>query len=326
MNNELIERYIYAVTRHLKATIRKDVEAELRGLIFDMLEERCGDVMPSDRDVKVVLTELGTPFEMAVKYSGDDQKALISGVNYIRYKLILKIVLPIAVLGLSLAGLLNVFLGNADMWYFAFMQWLASIFTGLAIAFGFITFLFAVFERNGVNFDTDGALENLPPVPQKHERIKPWESVAGIVISVLFTVIFLACPQIVGGYFWDTGTWVPVFNADVIRSMWYIVIALALIGIAREIFKLSEGRYTKRFAAATVIANLITAAFFFLFFTNKDILNVRFFALMKDVFAGEMWFVTRLFENFHLYFMGLVIFALVLDSLVTAVNAFRYDN
>lgn len=38
---ELIDRYIYAVTKKLPQKQREDIEKELRTLIDDMLEERC---------------------------------------------------------------------------------------------------------------------------------------------------------------------------------------------------------------------------------------------------------------------------------------------
>ena len=60
VKNDLIDRYIYAVTKHMKSAMKKDVAAELETIIQDMLEERCGDVTPTERDIKVVLTELGT--------------------------------------------------------------------------------------------------------------------------------------------------------------------------------------------------------------------------------------------------------------------------
>ena len=41
MNEELQERYIYAVVRRLPRKQREDIEQELRGLIADMLEARC---------------------------------------------------------------------------------------------------------------------------------------------------------------------------------------------------------------------------------------------------------------------------------------------
>ena len=39
-SQELIERYIYAVTRHIRKEEREDIAKELRSIIADMLEER----------------------------------------------------------------------------------------------------------------------------------------------------------------------------------------------------------------------------------------------------------------------------------------------
>lgn len=73
VKNDLIDRYIYAVTKHMKSAMKKDVAAELETIIQDMLEERCEDVTPTERDIKVILTELGTPDELASKYNGETQ-------------------------------------------------------------------------------------------------------------------------------------------------------------------------------------------------------------------------------------------------------------
>lgn len=70
MNHDLIERYIYAVTKRLPYKTREDVAQELRTLIDDMLKERCGEITPTQKDVKIVLTELGTPDELYEQYGG----------------------------------------------------------------------------------------------------------------------------------------------------------------------------------------------------------------------------------------------------------------
>ena len=71
MDSELIRRYVYAVTKRLPRKSREDVAKELNTLIADMLEERCGQVLPTEKDVRVVLTELGTPAELYDQYSGE---------------------------------------------------------------------------------------------------------------------------------------------------------------------------------------------------------------------------------------------------------------
>ena len=37
VKNDLIDRYIYAVTKHMKSAMKKDVAAELETIIQDML-------------------------------------------------------------------------------------------------------------------------------------------------------------------------------------------------------------------------------------------------------------------------------------------------
>ena len=52
MNEDLLERYLYAVTRRLPGKQREDVAQELRGLVDDMLSDRCGDITPTEKDLR----------------------------------------------------------------------------------------------------------------------------------------------------------------------------------------------------------------------------------------------------------------------------------
>ena len=103
VKNDLIERYVYAVTKYMKADLKKDVSAELETIIQDMLEERCGDVMPTEHDIRVVLTELGTPAELASKYKSETQDCLIGQPYYNLYVYVLKIVTACVIGGMLLA-------------------------------------------------------------------------------------------------------------------------------------------------------------------------------------------------------------------------------
>ncbi len=58
---EIVERYVYDVTRRLPEAQRKDIELELRGLIEDMLDEYVQDRDVTESDVEEVLFELGHP-------------------------------------------------------------------------------------------------------------------------------------------------------------------------------------------------------------------------------------------------------------------------
>lgn len=40
MNNDLIERYVYAVTKNMSSKTRHDIADEIRSIIDDMLEDQ----------------------------------------------------------------------------------------------------------------------------------------------------------------------------------------------------------------------------------------------------------------------------------------------
>ena len=69
---ELMERYIYQVTKRLPQSQRKEAAMELRELISDMAESE---------SVEEALTKLGAPDKFAEQY-GDHARHLIGGEYY----------------------------------------------------------------------------------------------------------------------------------------------------------------------------------------------------------------------------------------------------
>ena len=212
--NDLIERYIYAVTKHMKTAMQKDVAKELETIIQDMLEERCEDVIPTEHDVKVILTELGTPAELASKYKGETQDCLIGQPYYSLYVYVLKIVTACVIGGMLLAQIMAAAISHT-IWYIAVYQIISGILGGVLAGFAFVTLLFAFLYKKEIKIEglSDG-IDNLPPVPQKTNRISKADAIIGIIFSVIFTIIFLVCPQIICIAFVKNGVGVyePLFN------------------------------------------------------------------------------------------------------------------
>lgn len=68
---QLIERYVYAVTKRLPQSQREDVGLELSGLIEEMAQ---------DRPVEQILQEMGDPALLADSYRGAER--YLVGPNY----------------------------------------------------------------------------------------------------------------------------------------------------------------------------------------------------------------------------------------------------
>ena len=146
MENEVIKQYISSVIRSLPKNIRQDVAQELGGLISDMLEKRCGNVLPTERDIKVVLAELGEPWELSAEYN--PKGGFLIGRKFYRgYILVLSITVISTVFGINLGKILELLQGNDVAWYLTVAYWLLDIVQGFFWSFGIVTFIFAVLER-----------------------------------------------------------------------------------------------------------------------------------------------------------------------------------
>ena len=72
-----------------------------------------------------------------------------------------------------------------------------------------------------------------------------------------------------------------------IRATWYLVSLWALHGIAREILKLVERRYSRRLALGTVVANSCSGGFIALFFANDRVINPVFAENISSMLKGD---------------------------------------
>lgn len=325
MNHDLIERYIYAVTKRIPPKIKADVGKELHSLIFDMLDERCGDITPTEKDVRLVLTELGTPSELAEKYSPHSGKCLIGAPYYAQYLFILKIVLASTVLGITIAIVVTTLLSpTPPVWFSAVAQWLTAIPTSFAFAFSFVTLLFAYFYHKGIHLHLDSdSLDHLPPVPQSKPVFSKGESIFGIAFSIIATAIFLLMPQIISVASTVDGHFIPVFNIDVVRSSWYFILPGTAFCILTESIKLIDAKYTRRLMFVTIATNSIVALLSFCWLSNRNMFSAEYLSMLTGIFEKENDWIASIFTHFSQFCLTIIFVALLIDTAVTIFKTFQ---
>lgn len=335
MTNDLIERYIYAATKRLPEKIRADVSDELRTIIDDMLTERCGNVTPSEKDIRVVLTELGTPQELYEQYNPDSDKCLIGSPYYSTYKYVLKIVLICVCAGITIASFLSpiadTFDGTAPSYANSFVIYFRDLFvnlfamlpSALVWAFAFVTILFAIFYHKNVKIDNTGNLDNLPPVPVKKEKISKAEPIVGIAISIAFLSVFLICPQIFSFIITETNTWIPILDINTIHSTWYIIVLFGVLGITRETVKLIEGRRNKKVMITSIVTNVLSAVLTVIWLARDNILSRDFIDCITGYFTESGSVIPAVLSNFQLFFMGVILLVLAIDTIDIIVKTLK---
>ncbi|MBO4938460.1 MAG: hypothetical protein J6C98_05600 [Oscillospiraceae bacterium] len=321
MKNDLIERYIYAVTRRMDHRIRNDVQQELYSLVDDMLAERCGGLAPSEKDIRVVLTELGTPQELYARYSDDGEKCLIGQPYYGTWKLVTKIVLAAVGIGVTVSALLESFAGT-QTWYESVLSWLAMLWSGGMQGIGVVTILFAVFSRKGVQLGEPYNLDNLPPVPKKRQQISRGDCIFAIAFCAVITVLLLAAPQYLIGY-WGPDKVIALFDTQVLNRCWYLILIFAVADITRSTVRLLEGQYNRKTLIVTLAANAVAAAAAALWLTMPNLINGEFVIHVQEAMAGEEAFIRNIFMNFDRFLLVVILLALILDTVEAAVKTLK---
>ena len=328
---ELIDRYVYAVTKRLPAEQRADIEKELRGLIEDMLAEHGSAQVSEEAAVTEVLKKLGYPAILAARYRGAEQH-LIGPELYFLYTFVLKIVLLATGGGLLIAMIVNLFVQGVSEPLKLIGETISSIVTGLIGAFGGVTLVFAAIERYSpekIDLTKEEPFDprDLPEVPQKRDRIHPSDPIVSMVFILIAMVLASYVPRFVG-IFWtsDPGsTFIPLFNAPVYwMYLPFILITLAL-SMVREIAKLVAGRWTLSLTILSLVVEIPSLILTIVMFSNPDLLSDTFF---NQIFTwlkrpDPLYFDLPLKLFISRVVIGLGIFGFVVETIKTGVQLIK---
>lgn len=249
---ELINRYIYEVTRRVSKEQRLEIEMELQELIEDMRE---------GQTLEQVFAKLGDPAVFAKKYR-EDKNYLISPEYYDNYVWVLKIVLICVAAGLVISTVVTCIISNDKIPYEIARFFIEAVPAAIS-AFGSVTLIFAFMERQKIKVDLKTERvwtpEMLNPIPDKKARISRGDCIASIVFIILFSCLLIFAPQMFGAYSIHENEVinVPLFNLD----KWGIILPIFLfslaVGFVNELIKLVVGCYCRLVMISSIISNVI---------------------------------------------------------------------
>lgn len=285
---EIIDRYIYAVTQRLPEQQRGDIKQELQGLIEDMLEERVAEGHVSEKDVESVLLELGHPNALAAKYRGYE-RYLIGPLMYDSYLTTLKIVLISIGIALTVMfGIESIVMPSEVLNHFTDLM--VSLFIGCAQGFGWVTIIFALIEYRQAKSASISRgknqvwkLSELPPIPDSIKQIKMSEPIAGIIFTVLFTVLCLYSIELLGVWRFHEGerAVMPFLNANVFQSYLPFIWIIAALGILKESIRIIVRKRTGNMLALHIVVSVVTTILVCIMLADPTIWNPDFIQQME---------------------------------------------
>jgi hypothetical protein len=285
----LMNRYIAEVGRHLPEKDRSDIEAEIRSMIEDTLEERWErGHTPTSADDEVIaetLERLGDPKLLAYKYT-PPKRYLIGPDWYEGYLKVLQRVLFMALPVFAVATFIVTLTQDPLDFINAIGEAVGGAFSvGIQILF-WVTLVFVLLERSDEKPDDlpksnsrTWTIARLPKMPRTRQ-ISVVETVINIAV-LLFLLIWIALPfaldrlqghpltvPILHPNLWNF--WLPVF---------FIIMALTLV---HEVFKLKIGNWTPALTAANVILGLVSIVYIAALVTSQDVINPEFLASLDN--------------------------------------------
>ena len=321
---EMMERYIFEVTRRLPANQREEVGMELKELIGEMYERE-------EQPMEAVLVKLGDPKEFARKYR-DGNNYLISSEYYDNYIWILKIVLICVAASAVVSTVISVIVQDS---FHILMPFESSggLISSAIWAFGLVTLIFAAMERMKVKIEvketSEWTTERLSPIPEKKGMISRGESLAGIIFLAIFAAIFLFTPHLFGAYVMEDEKIVqiiPIFNLNQWNLIRPFFLVSFLAGLMDEIVKLIVGCYCRMVMYISSLMGAIQLVMAVFVLKVIPIWNLDFLADVKKAF--DVSFVARgdLLSYWGTAFFANAILAIVCICILAEVGSTIYKT
>ena len=296
--DNLIERYVYDVTRRLPEKDREEVSKELKSNIYDMLPENA-----DENERKMVLYNLGSPASLAEKYR-QKPRYLISPAVYEDYVRVLKWVLPLVgvvvlVIGMILGAIDAIKDGMVDLPYLISNTLSKGIAMGISAVFQALiwtTVGFVIADRTGAKAnkskEQEWRVEDLPDaLPDDRGKIKLSDSIAELVLTGVFSVLgILICSGVLPVAFviqnGDTQIR-TLFSSTFLASCVPAIAVMAILAVGACIFKIKVRRWTPIVCGAVVISTIINMCIMIYLLNRPDLFSTEFTAFLQSVDWGS---------------------------------------
>lgn len=285
-NKNLIERYVFDVTRRLPEKDREDVKKELRANIYDMLPENA-----NDEAVKKVLYELGSPASLAEQYRSHP-RYLISPAYYDEYVRALKWILPLVgvlvmLIGFAVGAVDAAKDGTTSLPFVISGIISSGVSMGVSAAFQALvwtTIGFAIAERSGEKKPKVGEhgwrVEDLPEVQNPKAAIPLSEGIAELVVSVLFSILaLLICAgRLPFMMVFAQGDMVfyNIFSQSFLNMLVPFILVSMVLAILQGVAKIKDRRWSVFVCVSVVAKALIDMAITLYVVNQPNILSAEF--------------------------------------------------
>lgn len=245
-NMELIDRYLQAVRFWLpKSNRQQDLLTELGEDLRSQIEDKESELGHSldKAEIAEILKRCGSPMMVAGRLG--PQRHLIGPALFPIYEFVLKMVLVwiLVPVFIFIVGPVNVANGGGD-WGAAILQTFGDLWSGLFIAAGIVTLVFAIIERTSCHLGSEIKWDplKLPPVPKEAPKPSFMKAVSDFGFNIFGLAWLLLLPQYP---FLILGPAAAVLKAGPILHLFYLpFVFVSIVALVRSAITLARPEWT----------------------------------------------------------------------------------
>ena len=335
---EYVERYIYAVTRYLPEKDREDVAKELKSNLEDMLDDDY-----SKENVRKVLEDMGSPYELSRRYLNQENYLIGPGI-YHTYIETLKILFVVAVTIGGIVFIVDLLANINSLEGFTSLSDTISmilriILSGIGIMFnviiGFffwVTLIFVIIERAQAAGEMERILtkpfsiEDLKEKPKhKEKRFSKVEEALSMVLTIAFLFILLFRHDLIAIFIAGEGS-IEIFNPEVLKMYTPLILGTGALSIILSIYKLITEVMTKKASILISVYTVISLIVTVIVVLNPDLFNSEFVNFIDGNFP---WWSGSVEDNLYklkIGFIGVVGIISVIEIGVSLFQGFQNEK
>jgi hypothetical protein len=278
---DIIDRYAHEVGQYLPHRLRADVEAELRSLLTDSVEEkaRTGGVAATEELAVTVLRDFGSPKDVAARYA-PEPRYLIGPRLYPVYLTAVKVMLPILAAVVVVLVVVGRFQEAGEPPNLAvFVRATGRFLWSALVNLGILTLVFALVERATRQLDAAGQAfdpAKLPPLDDP-DKISYFGRIFALYMIAILVLAFNFFPGWVAIFVFhgNEGTVYPLLTPDfnrylpLLNAWWFLTFVLNLA-------VLRQGRWTRPTRWADFALEVGNAVILLIIVTGPPVFNYDF--------------------------------------------------
>ncbi|MFJ5766989.1 hypothetical protein ACIP9C_16685 [Lysinibacillus sp. NPDC093210] len=284
---DLIDAYIYEVTRRIAKNKRNAIELELKSTIEDMLPDNY-----SELEVKEVLLKLGDPAKLAMNYQ-DRPKYLIGPELYDTYIQTIKLIIPWAILITLIVHLVSGIFSFPEQGIFlstiikAFSTTVASVIGVVLQVLFWVTVTFIIAERYGgtemqipfIRGSKKWTPEDLKKITaiSKDNNIPLSDIIFSFLGIAFFSFIYFNASHLIGIYSSDDRIGLkfvmPIFNQDTLLSFKPFILSWIVLSFSLTLYKWKIRQWTMPIAIISALLHCFGTIVFIAMANQPDFIH-----------------------------------------------------